>query len=127
VKKSPDKGKDKISFGVTVPQFYVNCEWSSDIERTREGHILPKVATVNGQPLLVRIEIDDEDVAGKLFSFMYRILYGSNAVAGIVAELNSKCIAPTQDHETAVSHPNGAQTRTVPPLSNVPPTKSVQI
>jgi len=120
LKKTLGNGKDEISFGVTIPQFYVNCEWSSEIERTRNGHILPKVATVNGQPLLLRIGIDDEDVAGKLFSFMYRILYGSDAVSGILTERNPNSKSSTQDDETPASLPLPD-----PPI-NIPSTQSVE-
>lgn len=84
MKQTHSDGKEEVSFGVGIPEFYVNCTWSK-IERTSQGHILPKVATVNGQTLALRIGINDEDVAGKLFSFCYRVLYGSEAVAGILA------------------------------------------
>jgi len=89
VKKNLDNGKEEIGFGVTLPQFYVKCDWSSQVERTENGYILPKAATVNGRPLLVRIGIDDEAIAGKLFSFMYRVLYGAEAVSDILAERGS--------------------------------------
>ena len=97
MKKTLGGGKYETSFGAALPEFYVNCEWSSAIERTPNGHIVPKVATVNGQPLLLRIGIDDEEVAGKLFSFCYRIMYGAVAASDIVAERNSRSKPACQD------------------------------
>jgi len=41
LKQKFSNGIEKIIFGIGIPQFYVNCEWSSRIERTRDGHILP--------------------------------------------------------------------------------------
>jgi len=41
LKQKLGNGIEKISFGIGIPQFYVNCEWSSRIERTRDEHILP--------------------------------------------------------------------------------------
>jgi len=76
--KKVSNGEGDSSFGVAVPQFYVSCD----------GCVAPKVATVNKQPLLLCIGIDDENDAGKLFSFCYRVFYGSNAVADILAERN---------------------------------------
>lgn len=85
VQKTLDDGKQEISFGVVMPQFYVNYEWAmSIIERTPNGNIIPNPATVIGQPLLIRIGIIDEEVAGKLFAFCYRLLYGSDAASDIM-------------------------------------------
>ncbi len=93
IKKLHD-GKEDTSFGVGIPQFFVNCEWSTKIERTSEGNIKPRVATVNGQQLLIRIGIGNEDEAGKLFAHCHRILYGSDAVSDILSSFNS---TPKQD------------------------------
>ena len=95
-------GKDEtLSFGAAIPQFYVgSCEWSSKVERTSTGYIVPRIATVNGQPLLLRIGIDDENVAGKLFSFCYRIMYGSDAVSDILADRSSNLKSSAHDKET---------------------------
>jgi hypothetical protein len=85
VKKTLDDGKHEISFGVVIPQFYVNYDWAiSIIERTPNGNIIPNAATVHGKPLLLRIGITDEEVAGKLFAFCYRLLYGSDAASDVV-------------------------------------------
>ena len=90
VKKTLSDGTEDISYGVTLPQFYVNWQWSAQIANTRNGNILPRGATVNnGQPLLLRIGIDDEEAAGKLFCFCYRIMYGADAVEDILSESNS--------------------------------------
>jgi len=117
VKKTLANGKAEIYFGVTIPQFYVKCDWSSQIERTRGGHILPKAATVNGRPLLVRIGIDDEAIAGKLFSFMYRVLYGADAVSDILAERNS-LVKPTT--KAGVVTPTSLPVQLQMPLSTAP-------
>ena len=87
--KTLGDGKCETSFGAAFPEFYVNCEWSSAIERTPKGHIVPKVATVNDRPLFLRIGIDDEEVAGRLFAFAYRVMYGAVAASDVVAEKNS--------------------------------------
>jgi hypothetical protein len=100
VKKTLGDGKNETSFGAAFPEFYVDCEWSSEVERTPNGHILPKVARVNGHPLLLRTGIDDEEVAGKLFSFCYRIMYGTVAASDIVAERNSLSTPACQESET---------------------------
>ena len=85
VKKTLDDGKQEISFGVVVPQFYVNYDWAmSIIEQSPNENIVPTAATVNGQPLFLRIGITDEEIAGKLFAFSYRLLYGSDAASDIV-------------------------------------------
>lgn len=85
VKNTLSDGTEESSFGVALPQFYVNCDWAIHIERTPKGYILPKVATVNNQPLLLRIGIKSEDDAGRLFAFCYRVLYGSDAVSDILS------------------------------------------
>ena len=95
-------GKEKARFGAGIPQFVVNCDWSSSIERTQKGHIAPKTATVSGRPLLLRMGIDEEDVAAKLFSFCYRILYGADALSDVLAERNSSK-EPPKKNDAAVS------------------------
>ncbi len=100
MKKTLGDGKCETSFGAAFPEFYVNCEWSSAIERTPKGHIVPKVATVNDRPLLLRVGIFDEEVAGKLFSFCYRVMYGAVAASDVVAERNSLSRPACQDGET---------------------------
>jgi hypothetical protein len=60
------------NFAVGIPVFHV--------DHTSNSPVLPKEATVNdGQFCLIRVGIADENTAGKLFAFMYRILYGSKA------------------------------------------------
>ena len=115
MKKTLGGGKYETSFGAALPEFYVNCEWSSAIERTPNGHIVPKAATVNGQPLLLRIGIDDEEVAGKLFSFCYRIMYGAVAASDIVAGRNSCSKPACQDSETTTPLPPIVHAKTDPP------------
>ncbi len=115
MKKILTDGKLEISFGAAFPEFYVNCEWSSEIERTPNGHILPKVAKVNGQPLLLRIGIDDEELAGKLFSFCYRIMYGTVAASDIVAERNLLGTPACQESETTAPPSIFVQAQTDPP------------
>ena len=116
VKKTLGDGKSETSFGAAFPEFYVNCEWSPAIERTPKGHIVPKVATVSGRPLLLRIGIDDEEVAGKLFSFCYRVMYGAVAASDIVAERNSFNRPACHDSET---------TAPLSPLVQTDPTQDV--
>lgn len=55
-------------FGVEFPLFDVDKE-----------PLLPQSATVKGRTVLIRHDLT-EDVAGKLFAFMYRLLYGAKAV-----------------------------------------------
>ncbi len=114
MKKTLSDGKHETSFGAAFPEFYVSYEWSSDIERNPYGRILPKVAKVNGQPLLLRIGIDDEAVAGKLFSFCYRIMYGAVAASDIVAERNSLG-SPGEESETTTPPSIIVQAQTDPP------------
>lgn len=124
MKETRIDGEEDVKFGVTIPQFYLNCERSSQIERTRDGYILPKVATVNGRPLLLRIGLVPEE-AGKLFCFMYRLLYGSKAVAGILAERNGTGQSPALADEAPASAPIRAQSPT-DPLKNIPAAESVE-
>ena len=48
------------------------------------------------------IGIDDEEVAGKLFSFVYRVMYGAVAASDVVAERNSFSRTACHDGETMV-------------------------
>mmetsp|Transcript_16683 Transcript_16683/g.31433 ORF Transcript_16683/g.31433 Transcript_16683/m.31433 type:complete len:125 (-) Transcript_16683:3781-4155(-) len=84
-----------------------------------------KVATVSGQPLLLRADINDEYIAGKLFSFMYRVLYGSDAVSGILRETNSDGTSSTQDNGTPASPPDQAHAPS-DPLTDVPLMKPIE-
>jgi hypothetical protein len=53
-----------------------------------EDYIIPQPTTVSGQMLLLRNDVDDEKVAGQLFAFMYRIMYGSRMLANALADYN---------------------------------------
>ncbi len=44
--------------------------------------------------------VDDEEVAGKLFSFCYRVMYGTVAASDVVAERNSFSRPARHDGET---------------------------
>ena len=70
-------GKDG-DYGVAIPQLH---------GENAKDCMFPKETTVNGQTLLIRNDINDEEIAGKLFAFMYRILYGSSQVANVLKSL----------------------------------------
>ena len=103
VSKTLSNGKTERSFGVAIPQFYVDRDSLSvskssqeaHLSYTRNGHIVPREATVRGQLLLLRVGIDDEKVAGQFFAFMYRIMYGAKAVLDVLAEDNQNDMLST--------------------------------
>eukprot|EP00562_Extubocellulus_spinifer_P014707 CAMPEP_0178571116 /NCGR_PEP_ID=MMETSP0697-20121206/17453_1 /TAXON_ID=265572 /ORGANISM="Extubocellulus spinifer, Strain CCMP396" /LENGTH=1459 /DNA_ID=CAMNT_0020205627 /DNA_START=152 /DNA_END=4532 /DNA_ORIENTATION=- len=65
------------NFGVEFPLFDVDKE-----------PLLPQSATVKGRTVLIRHDLT-EDVAGKLFAFMYRLLYGAKAVERCLQRTNA--------------------------------------
>lgn len=71
---------EKGNYGVAIPQLHV--------ENVKD-FMIPLETTVNGQKLLIRNDINDEEIAAKLFAFMYRILYGSSMVANVLKYLQS--------------------------------------
>lgn len=64
-------------FGVEFPLFDVDKE-----------PLLLQSATVQGRTVLIRNDLT-EDVAGKLFAYMYRLMYGANAVEQCLRRTNS--------------------------------------
>ena len=65
------------SFGVEFPLFQVD-----------EEPLLPQSATVQGRAVLIRSDLP-EDVAGKLFAYMYRLMYGAKAVERCLQRTNA--------------------------------------
>lgn len=58
----------------------------STIQYKVNDYIIPRETTVNGQRLLIRNDLNDEKVAGQLFAFMYRVMYGYRMTACVVAD-----------------------------------------
>ena len=90
--------KHSISrFGVEFPAFdrdhlfFENGEtlpYQNRLNNKPNSFFLPKCATIGGTKLLVRADIQCEDVAGKLYAFMYRIMYGSDTTDALRARTN---------------------------------------
>lgn len=64
----------------------------SDREQ-KVASLIPPRATSNGMPVLFRADIDREDVAGQLYSFIYTLLYGIRAAEEIRLLTNSSPFA----------------------------------
>jgi len=79
---------DERSYAVGMPEFHI---MDDDCDDTRKGPTPPKEATVNnGQLCLIRVGIKDEKTAGQLFAYMYRILYGTNALSDVLKASNNQ-------------------------------------
>lgn len=76
-----DSNKDKQQytgkFGVEFPLFDTNVD----------PHV-PKSATITGRTVLIRNDLT-EDVAGRLYAFMFRLLYGTAVVERMLQKTNS--------------------------------------
>lgn len=83
--------KTRSKYGVAIPQFYVDSTklQNSKIQYRVKDYIIPRETMVYGQKLLIRNDIDDRRLAGQLFAFMYRVLYGSKMVASVVSDYGS--------------------------------------
>jgi len=82
-------------FGVELPIFVVDYEFfgysqnnSGNSDYVKE-HPLPKPATIGGRKVFLRTDIAREDIAGQLFSFTYRILYGCKAADDVRTQTNA--------------------------------------
>ena len=64
-------------FGVEFPLFDAKVD-----------PIVPKSATITGQTVLIRNDLT-EDVAGRLYAFMFRLLYGTAVVERMLQKTNS--------------------------------------
>lgn len=64
-------------FGVEFPLF-----------DTKLDPLVPKSATITGRKVLIRNDLT-EDVAGRLYVFMFRLLYGTAAVERMLQRTNS--------------------------------------
>mmetsp|Transcript_18457 Transcript_18457/g.43115 ORF Transcript_18457/g.43115 Transcript_18457/m.43115 type:complete len:559 (-) Transcript_18457:1434-3110(-) len=110
-----DAGTDKSRFigvyrmdagkwGVGIPQFYVEGRNGS------KRCIPPKVSTVNnGQVLYLRTDVQCEELAGKLFAFQYKAMYGPSLSShGKKARrsLNQQDQGPTMSEEPATTDDN---------------------
>jgi hypothetical protein len=91
-------------YGVAIPLFYVDSKrlQESSIKYKTKDYIIPRESKVNGQTLLLRVGIEDEKRAGQFFAFMYRIMYGSQMVASVLADYNT----PKPDSISQASEPN---------------------
>jgi len=76
---NPDDHKRHYTgkFGVEFPLF-----------DTKVDPIVPKSATITGRTVLIRNDLT-EDVAGRLYAFMFRLLYGTNVVERMLQQTNS--------------------------------------
>ncbi len=68
---------EESSYAVAIPEFRVDCPKP------------PKAATVNnGHLCLLRVGIETEQIAGQLFAYMYRVLYGTQALSDALKDTN---------------------------------------
>lgn len=81
----------KAKYGVAIPEFYVDLKTQQD---STIEHIVPRETKINEeeQILLIRDDLSNEEEAGKLFAFMYRICYGSSMVASVIKEYNAHSV-----------------------------------
>ena len=93
--RSSDTNSSEMKYGVAIPQFYVDYDISQESSIKIKNYIIPQVTTVKGQTLLLRNDLDDEKVAGQLFAFMYRVMYGSSMLRSAILG----CNGPSQSTE----------------------------
>ena len=76
---NPTEGRQQYTgkFGVECPLF-----------DTKMDPLVPKSATITGRTVLIRNDLT-EDVAGRLYAFMFRLLYGTAAVERMLRKTNS--------------------------------------
>ncbi len=64
---------DKKSYGIHFPLL--------DIDKcTEDSFTLPSCFTAKGKRVIVRADLDDEYVAGQLYAYIIRVLYGEEGV-----------------------------------------------
>lgn len=95
---TPDGGKEQIverstgAFGVEFPIFIVKYDdagFPEPVDGSNEmDPPMPKPATAGGRKVLLRADIAREDVAGQLFAFMFRVMYGEMALNEALALTN---------------------------------------
>ena len=74
---SVDETHHPRKFGVEFPLFDAN-----------KDPLVPQSATIKGRAVLIRDDLT-EDVAGRLYTFMFRLLYGTAAVERMLKKTNS--------------------------------------
>eukprot|EP00978_Attheya_sp_CCMP212_P016900 scaffold44607_cov49-Attheya_sp.AAC.2 len=73
-------------FGVAFPRFEVDYAKFDGKKKTPLSSLNGSI--VNGRSVLLRKDIEREDVAGQLYAFSIRLLYGKKAVEEILKETN---------------------------------------
>lgn len=74
----PEDGRHHTGkFGVEFPLFDIKV-----------NPLVPKSATITGRTVLIRNDLT-EDVAGRLYAFMFRLLYGTAVVERMLQKTNS--------------------------------------
>lgn len=87
-------------WGVGIPQFYVHRHESNRI-------IPPKASTVNdGHSFYLRTDVESEELAGKLFAFQYKVMYGRGATAESNAVQDQGPTSPDKPKETPTTDDN---------------------
>ena len=84
------------NFGVEFPVFFFDRDSDTTVNSgikpskvsTDQRVPPPKPATIGGKKVLLRTDITEEIVAGQLFAFMYRILFGSMAMDAALSKTN---------------------------------------
>jgi hypothetical protein len=74
------------NFGVAFPRFEVDYAKFDRKKKTPLSSLNESI--VNGRPVLLRKDIEREDVAGQLYAFSIRLLYGKKAMEEILKETN---------------------------------------
>uniref|UniRef100_A0A7S4MQZ1 Uncharacterized protein n=2 Tax=Odontella aurita TaxID=265563 RepID=A0A7S4MQZ1_9STRA len=81
------------AFGVEFPIFLVKYDDIACLPGYNRHSVMdppmPKPATAGGRKVLLRADIARDDVAGQLFAFMFRLLYGDKALSDALIRTNS--------------------------------------
>ncbi len=77
-------------FGVEFPVFDRNSKPGKIVEIRNSGDeiYLPDCAKIGNSNILLRNDLDGEDVAGQLYSFVYRLLFGKKKANDLRRKLN---------------------------------------
>ena len=80
----------KNKFGVEFPEFSPMTQiQSEDMDESLSKPFIPSIASCDKRSIVLRADIDQEEVAGRLYSFVYRILYGLRAAEKIRSFYNT--------------------------------------
>lgn len=76
-------------FGVEFPLFEVDYDTESVHSPNKTVVRLPRSSFSQGKTVFLRADIEREDVAGQLYSFIFRLFYGLRAAENVKAQANA--------------------------------------